>query len=115
MTITKILTTLGAAMLAALALAAPASAAVWESCGTIRASVDGVPSTIAVWGISPSGALSCATARRVARVAIRQAFPGGRMRVGHQAWYGRDYHTSADSFTITYKRGRNAVQLDTSY
>jgi hypothetical protein len=110
----KTLTALGAAMLAALALAAPAGAATWEDCGSIRASIDGVPSSTEAWAISPHGTLACSTARRMGRSATRQAFPT-RVRIGRQVWRARDPHSTADSFTITYRHGRYSVQLDTTY
>jgi hypothetical protein len=105
---------IGAALVAALAAPSGASAATWQDCGSIRTTIDGVRSSTEAWAISPHGTLACTTARRVGRSATRRAFPT-RVRIGGQVWRARNPHGTADSFTITYWRGRYGVQLDTTY
>lgn len=99
-----------AALVAALAVSAPAPASAAANCGTIRSSIDGVPARtrVAVLGTS------CATARKVANQAIRQAFPEA-VKADGRRWRLFDSHATRSTFRASYKWGRAVVGLQVRY
>ncbi len=99
--------TFSAVVLGALVLATAAEAA---KCGTIHARIEGRPSSTRVLSAGPS----CATARRVARVASLGVFPEV-IRVGGDRWRAGWPLSTRRTFAATYGRGANAVRLTTIF